>query len=297
MTLSLRTARTAFEVVPAVIRKVAADGDFLLTAGQLAKQPLPDQEAYQALAAALGDETPLFRFVPRTDGSSIPRSFSLSVFADGIAEDATPRVYGLDFTPIEATFLRSKVGPGGYSVVRFGGRTGPEVEIEITMPSDLVDGIRTLDDGVIAEFEEVKGAPPTTATLPTGEVLPALRPVPQRDIPPHSEDVPQGVDLKVTAILPNTRGYDEPRIAVELPDGSSIVGLIATSPIRQAIGVRNGKGFVLTEAAIGESFQILEVVEMKNRQGEPVLAESGKPQRSVIVRRTTGGGVDLDLSL
>lgn len=297
MTLSLRSARTAFETAPSVVSKVAADGDLLLTAGQLAKQPIPDQEVYQAIAAALGDETPIFRFFPRTDGSSIPLSRSLAVFASGVEDDAVPMVYGLDYTPIGSTFIRSKVGPGGYAVVRIGGRSGPEVEVEIPMAKDLVDGIRALDEGVMAEFEEVKGAPPTTATLPTGEILPTLRPVPQRDIPPHSEDVPQGVDLKVTAILPNTRGYDEPRIAVELPDGSSIVGLIATSPIRQAIGVRNGKGFVLTEASVGETFQILEVVEMRNRQGEPVLSESGKPQRSVIVRRTTGGGLDLDLSL
>ena len=135
-----------------------------------------------------------------------------------------------------------------------------------------------------------------TATLPTGEVIPALRPVPQRDIPPHSEDVPQGVDLKVTAILQNTRGYNEPRIAVELPDGSTIIGLIATAPIRQAIGVRNGKGFTLTDASVGETFQILEVIEMKTRDGESILS-NGKAQRSVIVRRTTGGGIDLDLTL
>ena len=301
-TLSLRSSRVHFETDPAVVEAVKANGELEITAGQMAQQDLPEKEIYAALATALGTDTPIFRFRPRTDGSSFPISTSLTVFAQTDSSGViTPKVFDLNLSPIETTFLRSKVGPGGYAIVKIG---KAEVEVEIPVSSDLMGEVRAADEGAEPVFEEAKGEPALEALG-----VHTLRAVPQREIPPHSNDVPVGVDLEVVELLAPTRDYGEPRLKVARRDtGEMIVGLIATSPIRAAIGVRNGQGFKLDNTALGQTFQVLEVATKKDRQGEPipvldrnkkaVLDDDGNArfQQTVIVRRTTGGGSSLKLA-
>ena len=300
-TLSLRSSRVHFETDPAVVEAVKTSDSLEITAGQMAQQDLPEKATYAALADALGPDTPIFRFRPRTDGSSFPISASLSVFAEIDAEgNSTPKVVGLNLAAIDAKFLRSKVGPGGYSIVTIG---KAEIEVEISPSRELMDEIRAADEGAEIVFEEVKGAPQLVALD-----VPTLRTIPQREIPPHSADVPLCVDLKVAELLAPTREYGEPRLKVVRQDtGEEIVGLIATSPIRAAIGTREGQGFKLDASSVGQSFQVLEVSTKKDRQGEPipVLDRNKKPaldeegnarfQQTVIVRRTTGGASSLKL--
>lgn len=291
--LNLRAARSAFETAPSVIAKVHADGEFSITAATMANQNVPEKAVYEALADALGPETVIFRFRPRPDGGTTPLSGSLAVFASSLNGDAEPKVYTPNLEPINATFLTSKIGPGGSSVVQIG---KVQVEVEIATAYELLDEVRAADDGKEPVFESVKGAPPLTLNG-----VPTLRVIPQREIPPHSRDVPLMADLEVIEILSPTRAYDEPRLKVRTSDGTVINGLIATSPIRSAIGTRGDNGFTIDETAIGEKFQILEVIEIKDKKGNPVPVGGDGPnkdqsQKTVVIRRTTDGVADLDLS-
>ena len=305
--LSLRSARTSFETSEAVAKSVADNGELVLTVGQMAKQNLPEKPIYQALAKAVGNDTALFRFRPRTqEESAFPISTTWSVFAESEEKGSKVHVYGLDLSPIPGVeFVEYKLGPGGFAKVMIG---SADLEVEIPTSSGLMGELRSLDEGEEIVFP-VQGGQPTVLVEIGQDAIPALRAVPQRDVPPHSTDIPHKVDLEVTAILPVTRQYGEPRLEVVRKDtGEKIIGLIATGPIRQAIGKRENM-FAMDEAVIGESFQILEVATKKDRDGKPVpvfdrnkkpaVDEEGNPrfQQSVIVRRTTGGGVELDLSL
>lgn len=305
--LSLRSARTSYETSEAVAKAVAKNGELVLTCGQMAKQDLPEKATYEALAAAVGANTPLFRFRPRTqEESGYPISTTWSVFAEEEVAGSNVHVYGLDLAPIEGvSFTGYKVGPGGYAKVEIG---NAEIEVEIPVGLSLLDELRALDEGEKVEFPELGGQPTVMVELGDDPVA-AIRAVPQRDVPPHSKDIPQKVDLEVTAILPSTRQYGEPRLEVVRKDtGEKIVGLIATGPIRQAIGKRENM-FTMDEEVIGEVFQIVEVAVKKDRDGntipvldrdkKPMVDEDGQPrfQQTVIVRRTTGGGIELDLTL
>lgn len=307
MTLSLRSARTSFETAGSVVSAVNENGFLIITAGQMAKQNLPDQATYKEIAKALGEDAPLFRFRPRTDGSKFPSSTTLAVFSDSADGHGKPRVYNVNLEPVEATFVRYKLGYGGFAIVKIG---KAEVEVEIPVPTELKDAIRALDEGDNPIFDEIEGEPPFVALINEYTESQVLRPVPQRDIPPHAQEVPLLTDLEVTKILPDSRAYNTPRIEVVRKDtGEVISGLIATAPICRAIGVRDGESFKLEESSIGKSFQILELVVNKDRDGnpipvldrfkKPVLDDEGNPryQVSVIVRETTNGGVELDLSL
>lgn len=295
-TLNLRIARSLFETDPAVIQKVAKDGEFVITAGTMAKQNLPDKATYVALADAIGEETPLFRFRPSPDGRKTPLSASLAVFSTSLNGDGEAKVYGLDLEPIDVTFGGYKLGPGGYALVQIGEAV---LEVEIPVTREVMDEMRVSDSPEEYQFPEGKGKPPTFLQLTKdGPELQALRPCPQREIPPWSEEVPIGTELRVLEILNPTREYDQPRLKVQAADGSVISGLIATGPIRTAIGVRRSKGYEITRDAIGESFVIVEVLEVRDRDGNSVSvsADDSRPQRTVVVRRTTEDE-NLDLSL
>ena len=310
-TLSLRSARADLSTSPAVVKAVEENETLVITAGQMARQKLPQQAVYKALADAVGDDTPLFKFWRRSEEADTryPGSASLVVATSSDREDATVSVYGLDNEVVPAKFNAYALGDGGFAEVMIGKAT---VEVEIRPHSELLEVIRAADEGEKPEFEVLEGTPPTVIDVLDQEGVLVIRPIGQMEIPPHSSNVPLLVNLEVTRVdLEPTRSYGEPRIEVVRKDtGEVIKGLIATGPIRSAIGTKVGTSFEITPATVGESFEILEVVPVKDKEGNKIQVidrRTKKPavdaegnlryQMSVVVRRTTGGGVDLDLSL
>jgi hypothetical protein len=138
-------------------------------------------------------------------------------------------------------------------------------------------------------FEEAAGLPPLEVPSSLdNQLIPAIRSIPQRDIPPHSDDVPRLVDLEVMEVLDPSRQYKSPRLTVKnLEDGTVIVGLIATQPIVRCITGQYEGEVELTNAVVGQRFQIVEVEERTRRDGEKVKNEDGTVQKTVIVRNTT----------
>jgi hypothetical protein len=308
--LSLRSARAELSTSPAVNKALEENKVLVITAGQMARQNLPQQATYKALAAELGDDTPLFRFTKREDGDTkFPGSATLVVATSSDRDDAVVSVYGLDNEVVPAKFNAYALGDGGFAEVTIGKAT---IEVEIRPHPDLLGVIRAADEGEKPEFEVLEGTPPIVIDVLDEEGVLAIRPIGQMEIPPHSSNVPMLVDLEVTRVdLEPTRSYGEPRVEVVRKDtGEVIKGLIATGPIRSAIGTKVGASFEITKDTIGESFQILEVLPVLDKEGNKIQVidrRTKKPavdadgnlryQMKVVVRRTTGGGVDLDLSL
>jgi len=286
---------------------VNENGSLIVTAGQMARQPGDLQATYRKLAKAIGEETPLFRFNKSADpeANPYPRSNSLEVFSSSDNPNrARMGVYSADRrTLIPANFIQSIIGLGGNSIVDIG---GVEVEVDIEIHPELRAHIYGLDDGDTIDQTPIEGVPPFAY-----EGNRAVAAVPQYEIPPYVEEVvPRKTDLKVTAILEPTRGYEEDRIeVVRMDTGEVISGLIATGPIREAIGTRNGAKFEMTNAAIGETFEVLDAlpvldgkgqkIPVLDRNGNQAVDKAGNPrfQMRVVVRRTTGGKTTLDLSL
>lgn len=305
--LNLREAASVFAKDPAVISKVAENDEFSISAGVMADQDIPEKAQYKKLADAIGHETPLFRFKPSKQGSEIPLAQGPSVFVDSSGQ---PVILTPGMTTIDAKFESHRLGVRGYALAKVGTVT---IEVDIRVADELVKEIRDQKacapkgENPTFHFEMTKGAP--TAMGMVGDVeTRAIRLVPQREIPPHSDDVPLKTELKVVDVLPDpTRNYGEPRLLVaNTATGEVINGLIATAPIRDCIGTRNSDGaYEITDAAVGTTFEILECYTKKTKDGKeiqilddkknPVLDLDGNPrfQQKVIVRRTNVKGLSL----
>ena len=285
--ISLVQLKNALVSNPAVLTKFRDEREFSITAGEFASKVAPayslDKEA-AALSKALGADTPLFRFRPLENGSDVvPVCVVPMVFADG---DAAV-IRGADLQPIEATFQSHKLGTRGHATVKIGSAV---VEVPLSIDGEFRDDlINCLNDGIeVGEFEETAGAPPVKAAslFTQGDEVVVLRGVPQRDLPPWSDEVPRFVDLEVVAVLQPSRQYQSQRITVKPDDGAPIVGLICTAPIIRAI-TGEEIGGEITTAHIGQKFQILDVVDRRRRDGEVVKNEDGTVQKTVLASNTT----------
>lgn len=304
--LNLREAAQDFAKDPAVIDAVKSNGELTITAGKMAEQSLPEQAQYKKLATAIGAETPLFRFVESKKDSEIPLAQGPSVFAD---LDGNPIILTPGLNEVEAEFQSYKLGVGGYALAKVGSIV---VEVEIRVADEMIKEIRlqkaSADEGEepTFKFEMQKGIP--TAKTMIGDVeTQAIRMVPQREIPPHSDDIPLKTEFKVTELLKEpTRQYGEPRLAVvNVSTGEVINGLIATAPIREIIGVKDGESYKLTPDSVGACFEVIEHRVINDKEGNPVPVldrngekakdSEGNPryQKTVIVRRTDRKGLSL----
>jgi hypothetical protein len=285
--LSFIEVRRQLETAAPILSKFKSEGEFSITAGEFASKiakALEVEKEAAALAAAIGSDAVLLRVRPRSSGSTVPSLVTPSVFANGKG----PVVLGADLAPIPVEIKKYRIGPGGYAVVAAG-------KVEAIIPIAISDELR--NDLIVARddgqepvmFEEASGLPPLEVPSSLdNQLIPAIRSVPQRDIPPHSDDVPRLVDLEVLEVLEPSRQYKSPRLSVKNhEDGSVIVGLIATQPIVRCITGQYEGDVELTDAVIGQRFQIVEVEERTRRDGEKVKNEDGTVQKTVIVRNTT----------
>lgn len=284
----LTELRRQLETSEPVRMKFAEQGEFTITAGQFAStvaSVFGVEKDAKALAAGMGEDTALFRVRPRNGDAKTPIIVSTSAWAGASGIE----VMAADLVKVPATIEKSRLGPGGYVVVTVGKAT---VQMPLMISDDLRNAlIAARNDGLeIEDFVETEGEPALSIKSPLdGEIISTVKAVPQRDIPPHSDDVPHLVDLEVVEILEPSRQYKSPRLTVRLGDGSgqTIVGLIATQPIvRSVMGVYEGP-VEINEAAVGQKFQILETEERVRRDGEKVKNEDGTIQKQVIVRNTT----------
>ena len=278
--------RRQLEVSLPVMDRFAKEGEFTISAGvfskSIAKAFGVEKEA-AAVAVALGDDTVLFRARKRSNNGSVPVIVGPSVFANG----SGVVVVTADLAKIDTTVSKHRMGPGGYVLAALGKAT---VSIPLVISDELRnDLISAKDDGQTpSEFVEQDGQPPLTMASPfDGETIPTVKAIPQRDIPPHSDDVPRLVDLEVVEVLEPSRQYKSPRLTVSMPDGGVIVGLIATQPIVRALTGQFEGAVELTDAVVGQKFQILDVEERVNRNGEKYVNADGTVQKSVTVRNST----------
>jgi hypothetical protein len=285
--ISLTTLRRQLEGTSQVEEKFRAEGGFSITAAQftaIAGQFDVAASEAKALEAAIGSDTAIFRAIPRGEGSTLP----LLVTAMAYAGNDAVELRGADLTPLQGTITASRIGPGGYVIATLGKAS---VEIPTVVSDDLRNAlISTRDDGRTApQYEETEGAPALEVPSPfDGEPIPTMKEVPQRDLPPHAEEVPHRSDLEVVAVLELSRQYKSPRLRVKcLADGTVIEGLIATQPIVRCLTGQYEGEVVLTDAVVGQRFQILEVEDRRRRDGELVKGEDGKVQKVVVVRNTT----------
>jgi hypothetical protein len=285
--LSFIEVRRQLETAAPILTKFKNEGEFSITAGEFAAKiakALEVEKEAAALATAIGSDAVLLRVRPRASGSTVPSLVTPSVFVNWEG----PVVLGADLAPLPGEITKHRIGPGGYAVVAIG-------KVEVIVPIAISDELRNdlivaRDDGQEpAMFEEAAGLPPLEVPSSLdNQLIPAIRSVPQRDIPPHSDDVPRLVDLEVLKVLEPSRQYKSPRLSVKnLEDGTVIVGLIATQPIARCITGQFEGEVELTEAVVGQRFQIVEVEERTRRDGEKVTNEDGTVQKTVIVRNTT----------
>jgi hypothetical protein len=286
------------ETEPFVVKKFQADGDFAITAGTFAAKiaaQLGFEKEAAGLVKAMGADTELFRFRARREGSSLPIAIGPGVFATTDDDSAVAAVFAADLTPVEATFVESRIGPGGYSVVKIG---TVEARVNHNVSTEIRDALQACREEEITapQYEPTPGAPAAVIASPydKAQIL-TLRPVPQRDLPPWAEIVPMNVDLTVTEILASSRQYGSQRITVTTPDGEVINGLIATAPIVKALTGSDKGDAPLTEAVLGQKFQILGVEERRRRDGEPVRSDNGTVQKQVLVRNSTHAPLDVEL--
>ena len=285
--ISLSTLRRQLEGTPQVEEKFRAEGEFAITAAQfagIADQFEVSATEAKALVAAVGSGTALFRAIPRAQGSTLPLLVTAMAYAG--AEGVELRA--ADLTPLEGKVSAYRIGPGGYVVASLGKAS---VEIPMVVSDELRnDLISARDDGQTPpQYTETVGVPPLEIESPfDGNIIPTMKGVPQRDLPPHSDEVPRRTDLEVVAVLEASRQYGSPRLRVKcLEDGSVIEGLIATQPIVRCLTGQYEGEVELTSAVVGQRFEILEVVERRRRDGELVKGEDGKVQKVVVVRNTT----------
>ena len=270
-----------------ILEKFKAEGEFKLTVGDFTSKVAPAfgvKAEATALAKVVDKNAAAFRFIPRRNGSEVvPVAVGFTVFegADG------PVVTTADLQPVEAEFLKHRLGPGGYAIVKIG---GVEAKVNIICSDELRNELIVVrEDGQTFELVESDGVPSVVIESPleAGNDIPTMKPMPQRDLPPWADEVPMNVDLEVVEVLEPSRQYKSPRITVTTAAGDRIVGLIATQPIARSItGIREGE-VVLTEEVIGQKFQIIDVEERFRADGKPVKGENGEVQKTVIVRNTT----------
>ena len=194
---------------------------------------------------------------------------------------------GADLSVVPSTITKSRIGPGGYVVASIGKAT---VQVPLMIHDELRnDLIVNRDDGQEnPEYVEMDGAPPLEIESPlSGDMVATVAYAPQRDIPPHSDDIPKNVDLEVLEVLKPSRQYKSPRLKVATPDGNIIVGLIATQPIVRALTGQYEGSVELTDAVVGQKVEILGVEDRVRRDGEPVKNKDGTVQKNVIVRNST----------
>ena len=285
--ISLSTLRRQLEGTPQVEEKFRAEGEFAITAAQfagIADQFEVSATEAKALVAAVGSGTALFRAIPRAQGSTLPLLVTAMAYGGGEGVE----LRAADLTPLEGKVSAYRIGPGGYVVASLGKAS---VEIPMVVSDELRnDLISARDDGQTPpQYTETVGVPPLEIESPfDGNIIPTMKGVPQRDLPPHSDEVPRRTDLEVVAVLEASRQYGSPRLRVKcLEDGSVIEGLIATQPIVRCLTGQHEGEVVVTDAVVGQRFQILEVEERRRRDGELVKGEDGKVQKVVVVRNTT----------
>ncbi len=282
--LSLSILRRELEGTAQVADKFKSDGEFVITTGTFAgiAASFDCEDEANALASAVGNDVALFKVIQRSSESELPVVASAMAYAGSDSVE----LRAADLAPLEAKVVASRIGPGGYVNAAFGKVT---VQIPMRVSDDLRNSlIAVREDGQNPPtFEEVKGAPALEIESPhDGEKIPTLKAVPQRDLPPHAEEVPHNTDLEVVAVLEPSRQYNSPRLRVKTAAGE-IEGLIATQPIARCITGQYEGEVTVTESVVGQRFQILDVEERRRRDGQLVKGDDGKVQKVVIVRNTT----------
>ena len=283
---NISSLRRQLEVSRPVMDRFAKEGEFTITAGVFANsiaEAFGVKAEASALAKSIGEETTLFRARERSGGGSLPVLVGPSAFAteSGVVI-VTP-----DLVKLEAKISKHRIGPGGYVVAAFGKTT---VSIPLVISDELRNDLISArdDDQEVKNFVEQDGEPELIINSPfDGEIIPTVKAIPQRDIPPHSADIPMNVDLEVVELLEPSRQYKSPRLAVATPSGGMIVGLIATQPIIRALTGQYEGSVELTPEVVGQKFQILGVEDRKRRDGELVKNEDGTVQKTVTVRNST----------
>lgn len=284
--ISLSVLRRELEGTAQVADKFKLEGEFIISAGTFAgiAGSFDCEKEAKELAAAIGNDTALFKVIQRSSESTLPVMVSAMAYGgpDGV------ELRSADLAPLEGTVTASRIGPGGYVVASFGKAS---VQIPMRVSDDLRNGlIAAREDGQTPpNYEEVKGAPALEVPSPhDGEMIPTMKEVPQRDLPPHADEVPRLTDLEVMAVLEPSRQYHSPRLRVKcLEDSTVIEGLIATQPIARCITGQYEGEVTVTETVIGQKFQILDVEERRRRDGQLVKGDDGKVQKVVLVRNTT----------
>ena len=284
--MNLNDLRRELETSEPVRLKFAKQSEFTITAGQFAAtvaQAFGVEKEAKLLSDGMGAETPLFRVRPRRGDENLPSVVTSSAWA---GDDAV-EVLAADLSVVPATITKSRIGPGGYVIVSIGKAT---VQVPLMMSDELRgDLIALRNDGQEGpEFAEVEGHPVLELESPfSGDTISTVAFAPQRDIPPHSDDIPKNVDLEVLEVLKPSRQYKSPRLKVATPDGNIIVGLIATQPIARALTGQYEGAVELTDAVVGQKVEILGVEDRVRRDGEKVVNEDGTVQKSVIARNST----------
>ena len=284
--LSLSTLRRELEGTTQVAEKFKSDGEFTIdleTFAGISDVFSCDTSDVLALVDELGGDTALFRVVARDHGSSMPIVVTAMAYASGNEVE----LRAADLKPIEGKVTASRIGPGGYVVAKIGKAS---VQIPMVVSDDLRDALISLrNDGIEApQFSETKGLPPLVIGSPfDDQPIRTVKEVPQRDLPPHADIVPQNSDLTVMAVLEPSRKYGSPRLRVKTEAGEIIEGLIATQPIVRCISGQYEGAVDLDESVVGQKFQIVDVEDRRRRDGELVKGEDGKVQKTVIVRNTT----------
>ena len=277
--LNLNDLRRQLETSEPVRLKFAKLSEFTITAGQFASSvagAFGVEKEGKLLADAMGAETPLFRVRPRKGDDKLPSVITTSAWC---GDDAV-EVLAADLSVVPSTITKSRIGPGGYVVASIGKAT---VQVPLMIHDELRnDLIVNRDDGQEnPEYVEMDGAPPLEIESPlSGDMVATVAYAPQRDIPPHSDDIPKNVDLEVLEVLKPSRQYKSPRLKVATPDGNIIVGLIATQPIVRALTGQYEGSVELTDAVVGQKVEILGVEDRVRRDGEPVKNKDGTVQKN-----------------
>ena len=279
--LNFSAIRRPLEVSRPVMDRFASEGEFTISAGVFAKsiaKTFGVEKEAAAVASVMGDDTVLFRVRKRGNQGAVPTIVGPSVFANSTAGSAA------DLAKIDTKILKHRIGPGGYVLAAFGGET---VSIPVVISDEFRSDDLSSDDEKDVLRRGNRRRTPDRCEPVRRRNHSGIKAIPQRDIPPHSDDVPHLVDLIVVEILEPSRQYKSPRLTVSTPDGSVIVGLIATQPIVRALTGQYEGEVELTNDVVGQKFQILEVEDRLRRNGEKVVNKDGTVQKSVTVRNST----------
>ena len=290
--LSLSSLRRELEGTSQVTEKFTKDGEFVISAGTFAgiASNFDCEKEASDLASAIGKDTTLFKVISRSEESNVPvvvTAMAYSDFSNHRLELRTANLETLEGLEVSAY----RIGPGGYVVVK-AGKT--DVQIPIVVSEELRDALIMIrEDGKETPvFEETKGDFKFSIPSPyrQKDIIPVLKSVPQRDLPPYADEVPMKVDLEVVDLLDPSRNYNSPRLRVAYENDGRLIfieGLIATQPIVRALtGVYEGE-VQLDSDVIGKKFQILEVQDRRRRNGDLVKNPDGKVQKTVLVANTS----------